>query len=382
MEALTHIEVFIGGAPLLEVKLAEGLLQLGRAHPQWRFSLRGADFRYSAAWLRQHRVAGALVIIDASHVERVLTQAGVPWVHLLPPRDVDHPAVGVDDDAIGRMGANKLLDLGFTRFAFCGVKTFWSDTRGRGFVDRIAEAGYECGRFELPFERLERWTLDPEAESKLAGWVAGLEHRTAIMAAHDVAAARLVDACREGAIRIPDEVSILGVGNHQLLCELSPVPISSIDCAVPEVATKGGKLLQALMENRPAESSILVPPRALVERRSTDVLVYDDALVCRMVEHIRDHVCDGLTANDLSAAFRMSRRTLARRFAESVGRTPAAEIRRARFQHAQRMLTRTDMPLTDIAMACGYADLSHMDRSFHHALGMSPGAVRRRQHAC
>ncbi len=376
METLTNIEVFLGAAPMLDLRLCEGLLQFGRVRPQWRFSLRGADFRYSSRWLKQHRVAGALVLINPEPVGRALTAAGVPWVHLLPQHDVEHAAVGVDNAAIGRMGADKFLDLGFQRFAFCGVKTLWSDERGRGFAERLAEAGHGCTRFELPFENIERWTLKPAAENKPVGWVSGLEKRTAILAAHDVAAVRLVDACREAGVRVPDEVSIMGIGNHQLLCELSPVPISSIDCAVPEVAMKGGEFLESLMAGQPGERTIIVPPRAIVERRSTEVLAYEDPLARRVTEYIQDHVCDGLTLDDLASVFHTSRRTLARRFSASVGRTPGAEIRRARLRHARRMLTDTDMSMTEVAMA--YADLSHMDRSFRRALGMTPGAVRRR----
>ena len=378
MKPLTNVEVFLGRAPLLEVKLTGGLIQFGRAHPQWRFSLRGADFRYTPEWLKRHGVSGVLVLIDAEPVQRALSLAKIPWVHLLPSDDVTHPAVNVDDRAIGRLGAEKFLDLGFTQFAFCGVGTHWSHVREQGFRDRLQERGFTHDRFELSFERLEHWTLSSQAEERLTGWLKKQKKRTAIMAVHDVVASNLIEVCLRNGIHVPDEIAILGVGNHELVCELCPVPISSIDCAVPEVAIRGGELLEALIHKKADKKLVLVSPQRLVERRSTDVLVYQDVLIRRIVEYIHDHVCDGLTVEHLVEMFHLSRRTLSRRFEAHVGRTPGAEIRLARLLHAKRMLVETKMSLTEIAMTCGFSDLSHMDRAFRNVLDTTPGAIRNR----
>jgi len=37
----------------------------------------------------------------------------------------------------------------------------------------------------------------------------------------------------------------------------------------------------------------------------------------------------------------------------------------------------TDAQLTEIALACGFADQSHLNRSFRRMVGMSPGVWRR-----
>ena len=49
----------------------------------------------------------------------------------------------------------------------------------------------------------------------------------------------------------------------------------------------------------------------------------------------------------------------------------------ARLRRAQQMIRETRLPLTEIALACGYSDLPHMDRAFRLELGSSPGALRR-----
>jgi LacI family transcriptional regulator len=372
-----NVEVFIGGAPQLELKLVRGLLEFGRSHPAWRFALRGPGFRCTAGWLRRQRIAGMLVLIDPTPVARALEAAGVPWVHLLPRRPVPHPAINLDNRAIGRLGAEFFLEHGYSRLAFCGIGTGWGALREAGFRDRLAQEGLPCRTADVPFETDKDWVLRPRAEAALQRWVARLERHTAVMAAQDIVANRLVDLCLQHGHRIPEDIAVLGAGNHDLLCTLGRVPISSVETGVPEAGIRAAEMLESLIRGRKTPGTVVVPPAGVVERRSTAAFAFDDERTGRIVAHIRDRVCDGLAVEDLAASFHMSRRTLVRRFAEQVGHSPGEEIRRARLCHARRMIVETRRPLTEIAQACGYSDHSHMDRAFRALLGRRPGSLRR-----
>jgi len=371
---LFRVEVFLGAAPLLETRLVEGLLAFGDAHPHWRFAIQGADMRYTPEWLRRHRVDGALVLIDATDAASALDAAGIPWVHLLPPGPSSNISVTVDDAAIGRMGAEMFLASGFRKFAYCVVGTSWSTARFAGFRSRLVEAGLDCTSMDARFDTGRTWTLAANSDRRLRRWLAGLSRVTAIMAGHDALANRLVDICLQEGIRVPDDLAILGVGNHDILCRLSPVPISSIDCAVPELAMRGAGLLDAMLHGEPLPGSVKVLPRHVVERGSTEVLGFESDLINRMVRHIREHVRKGLTVEELAQCFPVSRRTLTRRFQEYVGHSPGEEIRRTRLHEARRMLEEGNQPLDSIARACGYTDLPHMNRTFRKAFGQPPGA--------
>lgn len=373
---LINIEVFIGGAPLLETRLCEGLLEFGKSHPQWRFSMRSSSFKYTEKWLRDHRISGVIALIDSKPVAKILDDVGIPWVHLLPGKTVSQPCVNVDDRAIGRMGAEFFIEKGFLRCAFCGVGTGWSSLRYAGFRDRLTESDRKCEFTDIPFGLGLDWGFSSGSEKLLERWISGLERGVAVMAAHDALANRLVDLCLRRGLRIPQDIVVLGVGNHDLLCKLSPVPISSIDAAVPKVAIYGAAMLENLINGIEPSTPVSVPPSGIVERSSTEMMSYGDDLVAKAVSHIRDHAFDGTTVKNLPNLFSVSRRTLFRRFKKYVGHSPAAEIRQSRLRHARGMLTNTKMSLTEIAYACGYTDLSHMDRSFRAALGASPGSLR------
>lgn len=373
---LINIEVFIGGAPLLETRLCEGLLEFGQSHPQWRFSMRSSSFKYTEKWLKDHRIAGVIALIDAKPVAHILDTEGIPWVHLLPGKTVSQPCVNVDDRAIGRMGAEFFIEKGFLRCAFCGVGTEWSAVRYAGFRERLAESDRKCEFTDIPFGLGLDWGFSASSEKLLERWISGLERGVAVMAAHDALANRIVDLCLRQGLRIPQDIIVLGVGNHDLLCKLSPIPISSIDAAVPNVAIRGAGMLENLINGKDSLTPVLVPPSGIVERTSTDILSYGDELVAKVVSHIRDHACDRIAVGSLPKIFSVSRRTLLRRFSKYVGHSPAVEIRNSRMKHARRMLENTKMSLTEIAYACGYTDLSHMDRAFRAAIGASPGSLK------
>jgi LacI family transcriptional regulator len=297
-------------------------------------------------------------------------------VHLLPGKIVSQPCVNVDDRAIGRLGADFFIEKGFLRCAFCGVGTPWSAERGAGFRKRLAESGRGCESTDIPFDLELDWGFSSSSERYMKKWVSGLERGMAVMVAHDALANRLVDLCLRQGLRIPQDIVILGVGNHDLLCKLSPVPISSIDASVPKVAIRGATMLEDMLNGIRPASPVMVPPSGVVERNSTEIFSYADTLVAKVVSHIRDHACDRTTVENLPKIFSVSRRTLFRRFKKYVGHSPAEEIRQCRIRQARRMLTETKMSLTEIAYACGYTDLSHMDRSFRAVLGASPRSLR------
>jgi len=372
-----HVDVFLGAAPLLEVRLVEGLLDFGRAHPHWRFSLRSADFRYSASWFRQHRLDGVLILIDGTHIERALKAAGKPFVRLVPGTSGPLACVGVDDAAIGRMGADYLLGRGFLKCAFCGVGTAWSDRRHAGFLSRIEAAAWESRFIDIPFVPGHSWSLGAAGVRRLARWLAACEPGTAVMAAHDALANRIVDICRRQGIRVPQDVAVLGVGNHALLCELSPVPISSIDAAVPLVAIRGAELLAGLLSGAETAESRTVAPSGIVERRSTETTGYGDNIVAQVAAYIRERIPTLTGVDEVADAFPVSRRTLDRRFVKYAGHSLAAEIRLSRLRLARERVCQTEETFSDIAAACGYADLSHMDRAFKMAFGQPPSLLRR-----
>jgi AraC family transcriptional regulator len=66
-----------------------------------------------------------------------------------------------------------------------------------------------------------------------------------------------------------------------------------------------------------------------------------------------------------------------RQFAAVVGVTPHQYLVRCRVRHAARLLaSQPERPVTEIALASGFEDLSNFVRTFRRASGVSPGRFR------
>jgi len=83
---------------------------------------------------------------------------------------------------------------------------------------------------------------------------------------------------------------------------------------------------------------------------------------------------------DLASAARqagLSEFHFLRLFTRVLGVTPKQYVIRARLRRAARLLADDTQPITEIAFAVGFGDLSNFVRTFHRAAGLSPRAFRR-----
>jgi transcriptional regulator GlxA family with amidase domain len=79
----------------------------------------------------------------------------------------------------------------------------------------------------------------------------------------------------------------------------------------------------------------------------------------------------------LAALCGLSRSYFARAFKVSTGMPPHRWLVHFRIRRAREMLERTNESIASIALACGFADQSHLTRVFHALAGASPAAWRR-----
>ena len=75
----------------------------------------------------------------------------------------------------------------------------------------------------------------------------------------------------------------------------------------------------------------------------------------------------------------VSHEHLARQMRRHLGLTPRGFLARARVNRAARLLATSDHSIGDIALECGFPDLSALSRTFARERGLSPGAWRRQE---
>jgi transcriptional regulator GlxA family with amidase domain len=104
-------------------------------------------------------------------------------------------------------------------------------------------------------------------------------------------------------------------------------------------------------------------------------------LVPSAVRRIREYVEANLEFRielvDLAAIANLSRCHFAYAFKQSLGCTPHRYVMSRRLERARQLLGESALPIAEIALATGFADQSHLSRSFRALFGVSPRAYRR-----
>lgn len=98
----------------------------------------------------------------------------------------------------------------------------------------------------------------------------------------------------------------------------------------------------------------------------------------RAKEMLRNKIDGSISVTEIAEACGLSRSYFIHAFRETTGYTPHQWLIAQRLAHARTLLTDFDMPLADVAAACGFADQSHFTRVFSQHSGAPPGIWRRR----
>jgi len=96
----------------------------------------------------------------------------------------------------------------------------------------------------------------------------------------------------------------------------------------------------------------------------------------RVQEYIDSHLNENMGLDILAGAAGLSVHHFARAFRQSLGEPPHSYVLRRRIERAQEMLKQTDQPLSEIALAVGFSDHSHLARHFRRLMGVTPSAAR------
>jgi transcriptional regulator GlxA family with amidase domain len=97
----------------------------------------------------------------------------------------------------------------------------------------------------------------------------------------------------------------------------------------------------------------------------------------RALAHIEANLASKMDIGDLANVAALSRSHFSRAFKRSLGFSPMKYVVVRRVERAKELISSTEEPLAEIALACGFADQAHLNRRFSNIVGISPGRWRR-----
>lgn len=102
-----------------------------------------------------------------------------------------------------------------------------------------------------------------------------------------------------------------------------------------------------------------------------------DNLLQRALDLIERGALEQAGVPALAARLQIGERQLRRLFASELGASPLQVEATRRLLFAKQLLSETALPVTEIALAAGYASLRRFNAAFLQAYGMAPGRLRR-----
>jgi len=358
-----------------------GVSKFVHDHPEWVLHLVQSDSPVLDEDLRIWKPDGIISgMVDLpSGLEN--PHYGLPWVSvLMQPEEKTIPYVTVDEDAIGRMAADYFMNRRFRNFAYLGNEEHeFSVQRAEAFEYALKEHHLVCDVMLYPtkvygVDKRERISIDRDK----ARWLNALPKPVAVFACDDWEAFQFIQFCRQQDVRVPDEVAVLGVGNDELLCNISQPPMSSLCMPFEKIGYQAAELLDRMLKKeKGGERKYYLPPTGMVSRQSTDVLQVEDAVVAKALSFIQEHIQEPIKVEDMLKQVFISRTLLERRFKAELGRTPLVEIRRQRVQRARQLLADTGLSVGEIAQACGFSSDIRFSTVFKELTGQAPSEFRR-----
>jgi LacI family transcriptional regulator len=309
-------------------------------------------------------------IIGIENSIKILATSDIPTVlddmsaELFKCRKTNLAVIHNSATEIGREAAFYFMRQGIPRaYAFIHAegKPGWSEERFSAFRDVLADNGHWCAELHHPeeFSRLKKGT--------------------AIMAANDDTAFKLMEVIKAGKLKIPADYAILGVDNDTLICENVRPRLSSIQ---PDFESEGfiaAKVLDEMMqkESPTPVSTIIAGIKRIIRRESTAEISHAGRLIQKAIAYIDAHATDGIDVSDVVAHLGCSRRLADLRFRQLQGRSILETIIERRLTAVQRRLAETRDTIDTITADCGFKNPNYLKNLFKKRFSMTMSEFRK-----
>lgn len=380
---MIKVLVLIDSTTEFSRRFLTGLIQYANENGPWIF------YRLPSYYKALYGEAGIVERIKEWEIDAVIAQWEYEGVDFLDQLDIPvflqsyknisgrFSRISGDYIGAGVMAAQFFAKRYFKNFAFYGNKNFfWSRARAEGYrreVERIKGSYYY---FESELLDSMQWSRE---HVELDNWLQGLPKPVALFACDDNFALQVSEMCKVNNINIPDELSLLGVDNDELICNLSHPSISSIITDDENGGYQTGKMLQNLILNKNnVPFNINIDPVRIELRQSTEKYNISDNQIKTVIDYINENIRLDISIDELTALVPLSRRNLEKKFKEETGTSVYQFILDKKVDLISTELLTTDKDLWDIAIEMGFNDVRNVYRIFKKKTGYTPVSFRKK----
>lgn len=360
-----------------DVRIHQGLLEYARAN---RWDVVASP--HMSQPLDIPEADGQIVMLGPNDQRRarLLEKSRLPAVDLGNYSPMDLPRVYPDNVMAGRLAAEEFLARGFTRFAVFSTQSHWYvEDRRKGFCLALGRQGFVAESWHLPQTDLHKgsFSTDGPIRKTIEKWLAESEKPIAVYTIEDEGAAMLMRACHQLGIAVPEQVALIGTNNDPVICPYTEVPLSSIDLNWEGVGYAAAAQLDLLMQGKkPKNQLVLVPPKGLAPRKSSDTIAMKDIRVALALSYIQENSHRHVSVSEITKALGVPLRTLQWAFQKALNCSIQDEISRRRIERITDMLLNTHRNVSQIACELGFSSAQYMNHFFSKTTGKTPYEFR------
>lgn len=358
-------------------RLLKGLIQYSKEHGPWIFYRLPSYYKtlYGKQgivdWAKEWKADAVIARWDHDGTN-LLAELNIPiLLQNYKTRSPYFSNLTGDYFGTGEMAARFFIKRRYRNFAFYGNRgVVWSRERAEGFRTEVEKAGGNYYYFESENLNGEQWS---SSHIQLDDWILSLPKPIGMFACDDSFALQVSEICKINNIAIPEEISLLGVDNDELICNLSDPPISSIVLDVEKGGYEAGKLIDRFIKGEKKEPyDIIIKPSRLELRKSTEKYAISNPYISKVVNYIEDNFTSGIDIEALTALVPLSRRNLEVKFKNEMGTSIYQFVLECRIGYLGHLLLTTDRPLFDLALESGFNDCKNISRIFKKFKGYTP----------
>ncbi len=271
--------------------------------------------------------------------------------------------------------AEHYIRQGLAHFAYVGSvpDSYWSTVRGEAFAKRVRQEGFTC--FFYTSQDTEDWGLE---QSAMRNWLVALPKPCGLFAAFDLRARQVLDTCQTAGIRVPEELSVIGVDNDETVCENTIPTLSSVQADLEGGGYMAADLLDGLMRGKKRKGvSLSYGLQRIVHRQSSQCARALNRLAMLAVEFIRLNACENITIPNVARHLGVSRSFAEKSFRKSLGHSILEEIQTRRLERICSLLRETSLPIGEIGRRCGYSTEPYLKRLFKRTFGLTMREYRK-----
>lgn len=177
---------------------------------------------------------------------------------------------------------------------------------------------------------------------------------------------------------MPELISILGVDNDKILCNINDPPLSSISQNIEKGGYEAAALIERLYNKEETNpQDIVIEPVNIVNRLSTDYYPTLDPYILTVLNYIHRNLNNHFHVDDLVTLVPLSRRLLEIRFRQATRQSLHQYIATLRMGRFAQLLQATSEPISDVAAQVGIDNIKNLSRQFKLAKGCTPQEYRK-----